>query len=141
MIPTRKLLHCDDIVVDQVLSLATCVKKPVISVIARPLDESPAASMEKTWAVQILDGPEDILQNARLLKVRKKVRTRRARQRSGGSGASEQLLYYRQPKARSCTKISVRVGLSGLEKCSLSKRKRVRRPYMSNVNPPQVERE
>ena len=84
----RKPVHRRDTSINHVLSLATCVKKTVISVIARPIDESTVAPVEKAWAVQILDGPEDVLQKARLLKVRNKVRLWRTRQRSTGCGTS-----------------------------------------------------
>ena len=125
----RKTSHRYDSSANQHPTLATCIKTPVINVIARPLDESPAALVEKTWAIQILDGPEDVLQMARLQKVLKKVRTRRARQRSGGSRAIEKPLSCKQLKARPFIKISVRVGLSGLERRRLAKRKREKRPH------------
>jgi len=85
-----------------------------------------------------LDCPNDVLQMARLQKVGKKVRTRRARQRSAASRASEKNPSCRQPTVRSCPKPIARLGLSGLERRRLAKRKRVRRPYMNNVIPPQL---
>ena len=86
------------------------------------------APVEKAWAVQILDGPEDVLQKARLLKVRNKVRLWRTRQRSTGNGTSEKLPFCRQPMARPRTLIRVRVGIPGQERRRLAKRKRGKRP-------------
>ena len=135
--PRRKTSHRYDPLANQPPTLATFIKTPVINVLARPLDESPAVSVVKTWAVQILDGPYDVLQMARLLKVGKKVRTRRARQRSAVSKASEKTPSCRQPTVRPCAKIKVR-GLSGLERRRLARRKRVRRPCITNATLLQV---
>ena len=75
----RKTSHRHDPLANQPPTLATFIKTPVINVLARPLDESPT----------VLDDPYDVLQMERLQKVGKKVRTRRARQRSAVSRASE----------------------------------------------------
>ena len=134
----RKTPHKHVPLANQPLTLANLIKTPVINVLARPIDESPAVLVEKTWAVQILDCPYDVLQMARLQKIGKKVRTRRARQRSAASRASEKNQSRRQPTLRPCPRKIARLGLSGLERRRLAKRKRVRSPYMNNGNTSQL---
>ena len=113
-------------------SLATRVKQAPIYVVARPLDESQDTLAEKTWTVQILHGLEDVLQEARTLKVRLKFKKWRARRKAGGPSKVEKALNSNSPRTHS-PMLSVNTGLSGLERRRLAKRRGRRRKHKSTV--------